>query len=90
VQEAMSSGLPVVTSDDPGYAPYELDRDLVALVPRRAEAVRAALSRIAGSAARREGMAQYSRSYAEKYFAWDEHVTVLIGRYRSAASAGPR
>ncbi|MGJ0151748.1 glycosyltransferase family 4 protein [Streptomyces sp. CH8.1] len=43
VQEAMASGLPVVTTDDPGYAPYGLDRGVALLVPRTVPALRAAL-----------------------------------------------
>ncbi len=43
VQEAMASGLPVITTDDPGYDMYQLDRELVRLVPRRVLELRAAI-----------------------------------------------
>jgi glycosyltransferase involved in cell wall biosynthesis len=84
VQEAMSSALPVVTTDDPGYAPYELDRDQVALIARAPDALRAALRELALQPERRAAVGEYSRAYAEKHFAWAEHVGALVGRYRSA------
>jgi glycosyltransferase involved in cell wall biosynthesis len=82
VQEAMASGLPVVTTDDPGYAPYDLDREWVSLLPREVSALSAELRALAADPARRARMAEYSRAYAEKAFAWDEHVQTLMAHYR--------
>ncbi|MQY12763.1 putative teichuronic acid biosynthesis glycosyltransferase TuaC [Streptomyces sp. RB5] len=84
VQEAMASGLPVLTTDDPGYAPYRLDGDLVRLVPRRPDALREALAELAGDASLRAGMAAYSRKYSEEHFDWGDHVTALLRIYRDA------
>ncbi|MFI9819964.1 glycosyltransferase family 4 protein [Streptomyces sp. NPDC052013] len=81
VQEAMASGLPVVTTDDPGYAPYALDRELVALLPREVPAIAAELRALAADPERRARMAAYSRAYAEGDFAWDEHVRTLMRHY---------
>jgi glycosyltransferase involved in cell wall biosynthesis len=85
VQEAMSSGLPVLTTDDPAYASYNLDRDRMALTPRETAAVRDRLREIALDAGLRGTMGGYTRAYAEKHFAWTEHVAVLLECYRSAA-----
>ncbi|WP_371497936.1 glycosyltransferase family 4 protein [Kitasatospora sp. NBC_00374] len=85
VQEAMASGLPVVTTDDPGYAPYGLDRSQVLLLPRDAEALRAALTALAADAPRRERMGRYSRDHAVEAFGWEEHVIALVRHYREAA-----
>ncbi|MFJ5922055.1 glycosyltransferase family 4 protein [Kitasatospora sp. NPDC092948] len=90
VQEAMASGLPVVTTDDPGYAPYRLDRSMVRLVPRNADDLRAALVELTGDPVRRAGMADYSRRYATAEFAWEEHVRSLVLHYRDASGAVPR
>lgn len=90
VQEAMSSGLPVLTTDDPAYAAYGLDRERIALIPRDAGQVRDHLRRIALDARLRETMGGYSRAYADRHFAWDEHVAALLACYRSAAASGRR
>ncbi|NEB93335.1 glycosyltransferase family 4 protein [Streptomyces bauhiniae] len=82
VQEAMASGLPVITTDDPGYAPYLLDRDRVSLLPRDHSELAAELGKLAADPERRTLMGEYSRTYAEKAFAWDDHVQTLLARYR--------
>jgi glycosyltransferase involved in cell wall biosynthesis len=83
VQEAMSSGLPVVTTDDPGYAPYGLDRDRIALIPRETEALRASLRDLALDGDLRAAMGAYCSAYAAEHFAWAEHVATLAECYRS-------
>ncbi len=88
VKEAMSTGLPVVTTDEPGYSLLGIDRDGVALVPREAAAVRAAIAEVVGDEAVRGRMAAYSLDYARKYFSWTEHVDLLRENYR-AALGGP-
>jgi D-inositol-3-phosphate glycosyltransferase len=84
VKEAMSAGLPVVTTDEPDYAHAELENDTLALVPREAAAVRGALAALAGDGARRERMGAAAAAYAAKHFSWTEHVTELAERYRAA------
>lgn len=82
VQEAMASGLPVVTTDDPGYAPYGLDRDGVSLVARDVPALAAELRALAADPLRRARMGEYSRTYAERAFTWESHVRTLLAHYR--------
>ncbi len=84
VQEAMASGLPVLTTDDPGYAPYRLDGSQAVLVPRRADAIRAALRGLVGDPERRDALGAAARRYATTHFDWDRHVTALVGHYTSA------
>ncbi|MFI9270100.1 glycosyltransferase family 4 protein [Kitasatospora sp. NPDC052896] len=88
VQEAMAAGLPVVTTDDPGYAPYALDRERVSLLPRDAGRLRAELAALAADAPRRELMGRYARDYAERSFGWPEHVRALLDHYRAAGESG--
>ena len=83
VQEAMSSGLPVLTTGDPAYASYELDPDRIALIDRDVAQVRDGLRRIARDAGLRTAMGAYSREYADKHFAWSEHIATLLACYRS-------
>jgi D-inositol-3-phosphate glycosyltransferase len=84
VQEAMASGLPVVTTDDPGYEPYGLAREHVTLLPRDAARWRAALRSMAGDDARRKRAGAWSRRFAVAHFAWDEHATGLLRMYDRA------
>jgi glycosyltransferase involved in cell wall biosynthesis len=89
VQEAMAAGLPVVTTDDPGYTPYALDRAEVSLLPRDARRLRAELVALAADAPRRQRMGRYSRAYAERSFGWPEHVRALLGHYAAAGAMRP-
>jgi glycosyltransferase involved in cell wall biosynthesis len=74
VQEAMASGLPVITTDDPGYSVYGLDRTGVLLVEPTVDAVRAALHRLMGDPRLRRHMSSYSIDYAARHFRWREHI----------------
>jgi glycosyltransferase involved in cell wall biosynthesis len=87
VQEAMASGLPVVTTDDPGYGSYGLDRELVALVPPTVDGVRSTLVRLTGDEQLRLMMADYSRLTATGRFSWQRHVDGLTSIYASTVAA---
>lgn len=84
VQEAMASGLPVVTTDDPAYDTYRLDRDLVALVAPTVSDVRAALGRVAADPALRRRMGAYSRAVATGRFGWSAHLAAVGALYAGA------
>jgi D-inositol-3-phosphate glycosyltransferase len=86
VREAMSTGLPVVTTDEPDYAALGVDG--MAQVPRRAEAVREAVRDLLANAARRDRMRAYSLEYAREYFSWSEHLDLLTSHYRDVAVGG--
>lgn len=94
LQEAMASGLPSVTTDDPGYAPYGLDRTRVRLLPRDAGLLRATLRELAADEPLRAVMGHYSRTYATAGFSWGEHTARLLTHYgeaigRTALPQGP-
>lgn len=88
VQEAMSSGLAVITTDDPGYRLYDLDRELVALIEPTQENVTAALGRLAGDDGLRARMRAYSRAYALAGFSADRYVAALSDTYHSVLQPG--
>jgi glycosyltransferase involved in cell wall biosynthesis len=89
VQEAMRSGLPVVTTDEPDYAAAGVDPGGMALVPRGAAAVGAAICEIAADERTRERMSAYSLAYAQERFSWTAHVDLLRENY-AAVTDRPR
>lgn len=84
VKEAMSSRLPVVTTDEPDYTALGVDRQGIALVPRDVAAVGAAIRRILADERGSARMGEYSRHYARAHFSWDEHLNLLRSGYRAA------
>ena len=88
VREAMSTGLPVVTTNEPDYTALGVDPDGMAQVPRRAEAVREAVRDLLADAARRDRMRAYSLEYAREHFSWSEHLDLLTSHYRDVAVGG--
>jgi glycosyltransferase involved in cell wall biosynthesis len=84
MQEAMASGLPVITTDDPGYAHYDLDRRLLSLVQPQPAVLRDEILRILGDEALRGEMSRYSRRLAEAWFDWDRNFLTLDSTYQGA------
>ena len=82
MQEAMASGLPVITTDDPGYAHYDLDRRLVSLVQPQPAILRDEILRILGDDALRVEMGRDSRTLAEAWFDWDRNFSTLDSTYQ--------
>jgi glycosyltransferase involved in cell wall biosynthesis len=81
VQEAMASGLPVVTTDDPGYDMYGLDPGFVTLLPADSPRLTEVITALAADPQRRRRMSLYSRRFAEEHFSWANHVNVLMGTF---------
>lgn len=82
VQEAMASGLPVITTDDPGYARYNLNAKGVYLLKNpTADSVRSAIITVLADESRRRDMSDYSRAYATEHFSWDHIVMQLDDIY---------
>jgi len=78
VQEAMASGLPVVTTDDPGYDMYGLDPRLVTLLAPDSPRLGEEITNLVDDDDLRRRMSQYSRRFAEDNFSWSHHVTTLM------------
>lgn len=92
MQEAMASGLPVVTTDDPAYAEYDVDRQLIAFIPRTAAALSGAIEAVLSDPARAAAMGEYSRRLALERFSWEANYPseyALYGFTGSRLSDGP-
>ena len=68
IQEAMASGLAVVTTDDPAYMAYELDRRYISFVSPTADTLQAALARLASQPDLIVAAGAYARGYAQVHF----------------------
>jgi D-inositol-3-phosphate glycosyltransferase len=80
MQEAMASGLPVVTTDDPAYHGSTVAH-CVSLAPRDAAAFRAALLGILDDPAQARRMSVESREVAVENFDWRRNFLALEAQY---------
>jgi peptidoglycan/LPS O-acetylase OafA/YrhL/glycosyltransferase involved in cell wall biosynthesis len=87
MQEAMAAGLPVVTTDDPAYREYDLDRELIAFVERGPEPIREAIATVLSTPGRAAAMSSYSRSVAVERFGWAGNYTREYSIYPAPADA---
>ncbi|HET6794969.1 MAG TPA: glycosyltransferase family 4 protein [Acidimicrobiales bacterium] len=93
MQEAMSTGLPVVTTDDPAYDEYGLDRELIRFVGRHPEELHRAVADITTSPELTARMGEYSRRVALERFSWEANYHreyAAYGGFAGGAHAGPR
>lgn len=89
MQEAMACGLPVITTDDPGYAAYDLDRSLLRLIEPTPARLRASILEIIGDDGLRAAMSRYSRALAEAWFDWDTNFSPVEAICNEALAETP-
>lgn len=80
MQEAMASGLPVVTTDDPTYAGSILS-GLVILCPRQAECFRQAILSLLSDAGRLRELKLRGRELAVRHFDWHANFKRIMSTY---------
>lgn len=81
IQEAMASGLPVVTTKNAAYSVYDLDPQAFFLVDRNFADIRDSLEKIATNSGQYNIAAQYSRTYAVQHFNWRINAKMLLEIY---------
>jgi D-inositol-3-phosphate glycosyltransferase len=86
MQEAMSSGLPVVTADDPGYQSYTFSRELIQLVGRDSELIKDVLGKTLENKEKIREMSEYSRNFALEHFDWERNYTHEYELYHAVAN----
>jgi glycosyltransferase involved in cell wall biosynthesis len=89
MQEAMSCGLPVVTTDDPRYAEYGVDRRLLRLVRPDPGSLRAAVRAVLDDPELRRQMGSYSRRLALELFDCRTNQAALPQLYGPAPATTP-
>lgn len=85
VQEAMASGLAVITTDDPAYSLYRLDRHYITLIEPTAVEIAKRLRSLRRAPDFRVRAGAYARHYAETHFAWNAHLQHLVQLYGEVA-----
>ncbi len=70
MQEAMASGLPIVTTNDPGYQSYEFSREHIHLVERDSQALRDVLQQVTADTRQQSATKTYVRKFAVSHFDW--------------------
>lgn len=80
MQEALSSGLPVLTTDDPAYA-GSVVADCIVLCRRDIAAFRAAIHSLLRDENRTRNMSTKSREVAMRHFDWNSNFSRLAAAY---------
>lgn len=80
MQEAMASGLPVVTTDDPAYADSIVSGHIV-LCARRADCLRQQIQDLLSTPDRLREMTSHGRQLAVQHFDWDANFRRLLNMY---------
>lgn len=84
IQEAMASGLPIITTNDPGYTQYKLDRKYISLIDHTDEkSIRDAIYNIYSNDELLSKMSVYSTQYAAEHFNWAAAIAQLDNVYDS-------
>jgi glycosyltransferase involved in cell wall biosynthesis len=86
IQEAMASGLPIITTDDHGYRAYNFDRELFYLISPTVREIESHLAKVASDSHLRDAMGKYSYTYAKQYFNWDKTIERISHTYQEALS----
>jgi len=80
ILEAMASGLPIITSDNPGYEDY-IDRRFVRLINPTPEEIKKSIKEVLKNKKLINKMSNYSRTESVKKFSWENNSKDLLKIY---------
>jgi D-inositol-3-phosphate glycosyltransferase len=86
IQEAMASGLPIITTDDEGYDIHNFDRKLFKLINPSVQQIKEHITKLSEDGNLRKAMSLYSLTYAKLHFDWDATAEELTNQYRQILS----
>ena len=81
MQEAMASGLPIITTDDPGYHAYAVDRNLIKFTSPDSVSLTKAISEVISDAPLAKNMKTYSLKLAKEWFDWHQNIHPVLELY---------
>lgn len=81
IQEAMASGLPVITTNDPGYDIYNFDGEIKLINPT-VKNIQKTLAELASNPDERAKMGKRAYDFAQKHFTWEQNIAALTEIYR--------
>lgn len=84
IQEAMASGLAVITSNDPGYDIYKFDHSKMKFITPETDIIKQSLEDVTSDSFQVGEMSKYSIKYANSNFNWDKNIHKLIKTYKEA------
>lgn len=91
IQEAMASGLPIVTVKDSGYEQYNLDTTLISLIDKsEVTLLKETVSTVIENSDLMKKMSEYSLNYARTYFDWSIVIEKLNTIYDSLVLSGKK
>ena len=80
ILEAMSSGLPIITSNNPGYEHY-LNKEKVLLIKPEVNIIKSSIKDLIQNKKKINKMKEYSRTEAIKKFNWNKNAISLLEVY---------
>jgi glycosyltransferase involved in cell wall biosynthesis len=86
IQEAMATGLPIITSkqNNNGQIPAS---PLISYIDRTEKDIKSAIKKIQGNAILRKEMGEYSRKIARENYSWEKNNTKLLDVYYKKAQS---
>ncbi|HCC05388.1 TPA: hypothetical protein DEP58_03750 [Patescibacteria group bacterium] len=83
MQEALASGLPVITTYEKEYDSEDLDTSKIVLCNPTPKELKDEIIKCIADTAHMEDMSAYSRSLAENRFSWDKNIESVLALYRT-------
>ena len=82
MQEAMSCGLPIITTDDTGYLDYDIRHHLIGFTNRKTDVIKSKIFQVLKNDNLRKEMSDYSRELSLERFSWEKNYSKEFSLYK--------